>query len=174
MRRRILAVSAVAALVAGCAGAAETTTSTSDLSTETSVTTTLEVTTTAAPATTTSVEIPTTTIPPTTTVELPPFPPERTSLEHGGDAWVVVLAGAEDFDDPVLLAAQTAAEDAGYTTGPTDCDAGAAELLGLPEGHYATISVYLDTEADANAALAAFQARGVEGAVGVVQTFCLD
>lgn len=174
MRQRLLALFAFAVLVAGCAGTAETTTSTAQQSTEPTVTTTIVVTTTSTPATTTTTTPSTTTVPPTTTIELPAFPPERTSLEHGGDAWVVVLAAAEDFGDPVLVAAQKAAEDGGFTTGPTDCDAGAAELLGLSGGHYATVSVYLNTEADAKAALAAFEARDVEGAVGVVQTFCLD
>lgn len=126
----------------------------------------------------------TTTLPPatssttnaaTTTIALPPFPPERESLTHGGDTWVVVLGASEDIEDPVLDAAEARAADAGYTTGATDCDFGAATALGLDEDtHYYTVSVYLSTEADAEAALDAFHARGVEGAVGLVQTFCMD
>jgi hypothetical protein len=94
-------------------------------------------------------------------------------LEHGGDAWVVVLAGSDDSNDPVLSAAVEAAEDAGYVTGPTDCDAGAAEALGQPEGNL-TVSVYLASQADAESALLAFEGRGVGGVVAQVQTFCLD
>jgi len=36
------------------------------------------------------------------------------------------------------------------------------------------VSVYLETEADARAALVAFKARGVSGVVAQVTTFCLD
>ncbi|MDF2731178.1 MAG: hypothetical protein K0T01_2969, partial [Acidimicrobiia bacterium] len=108
---------------------------------------------------------------PTTT--LPAFPPERASLEHGADTWVVVLAGSDTPDDPVLADAILAAEEAGYTTGATDCDDGAPEALGQPDGN-STVSVYLENEADAHAALLAFEARGVSGVVAQVQTFCLD
>jgi hypothetical protein len=94
-------------------------------------------------------------------------------LEHGSDTWVVVLVGSDDFEDPVLVEAVEAAEDAGYLTGPTDCDIGAAEALGQPEGNL-TVSVYLESESDAEAALLAFEARGVTGVVAQVQTFCLD
>ncbi|MCP4964370.1 MAG: hypothetical protein GY926_03965 [bacterium] len=72
--------------------------------------------------------------------------------------------------------AVTAAEDAGYQTGPTDCDFGAAEALGLvpTEGHAMTVSGYFDTKVDGVAAQAAFAARGIPSDVAVVQTFCLD
>jgi hypothetical protein len=43
----------------------------------------------------------------------------------------------------------------------------------MPEGTK-TVSVYLETEADARAALLAFEARGISGVVALVQTFCLD
>ena len=75
--------------------------------------------------------------------------------------------------DPVLAEAILAAEEAGYTTGATDCDDGAPEALGQPDGN-STVSVYLENEADAHAALLAFEARGVSGVVAQVQTFCLD
>lgn len=111
----------------------------------------------------------------TTTVEPLPFPPERQNLTHGGDTWVVILAASEVFDDPVLDTAVGDAEAAGYHTGPTDCDFGAADVLGLPDDQqYYTVSVYLSNQADAEAALDAFEAQGVSGTVGVVQTFCLD
>ena len=128
-------------------------------------TTTSSVSTTLSPTTTTTSRS-------STTAPLP-FPPGRESLEHGGDAWVVVLAGSDDIDDPVLAEAVEAAEDAGYLTGPTDCDFGAAEALGQPAGNL-TVSVYLASESDAEAALLAFETRGVTGVVGLVQTFCLD
>ena len=92
---------------------------------------------------------------------------------HGGSTWAVILAGATNADDPVLTDATRSAEDAGYTTGPTDCDQGAAEAIGQPEGAL-TVSVYFDTEADALAAALAFDSRGVNGVVAEVQTFCLD
>ena len=129
---------------------------------------------TTSPEPTTTLPSTTTTTQPSTTTSLPfPFPPGRESLEHGGDAWVVVLAGSDDIDDQVLAEAMEAAEDAGYLTGPTDCDFGAAEALGQPEGNL-TVSVYLSSESDAEAALLAFEARGVTGVVAQVQTFCLD
>ncbi len=125
---------------------------------------------------TTSSSTTTTTAPSTTTTQgLPDFPPEADSLEHGGDTWVVVLAGSEDINDPSLDKARSDAEDAGYNTGPSDCDFGAAEALGLPEdGHYYTVSVYLGSEADALQAESAFEASGIEGVAALVQTFCLD
>ncbi len=177
-RLRRLGVLGVCLLVTACTGdATVTTTSTASPSTSAPATTAPPEPTTTQPASTTSVvpeSTTTTTGTSTSTEALPPFPPERTDLTHGGDAWAVVLAANEDGNAPDLLAAIAAAEDAGYVTGVTDCDFGAAEALGLPAGSYYTVSVYLQSEADANAALAAFEARGVDGAVGLVQTFCLD
>lgn len=111
----------------------------------------------------------------TTTPAVPEFPPEADSLEHGGDAWVVVLAASEDFDDPTLDKAVADAKAAGYRTGVTDCDFGAAEALGLAEeAHYYTVSVYLNNQEDALRAEAAFEARGVSGTAALVQTYCMD
>jgi hypothetical protein len=107
-----------------------------------------------------------------TTTALPDFPPEWLEQTHGGDAWVVVLAAAEEFDDPAIETANAVAESFGFHTGATDCDFGASEALGVPEG--VSVSVYFESEADAEAALLAFQARGVEGAVALVQTYCMD
>ena len=104
---------------------------------------------------------------------MPAFPPGRETLEHGGDAWALVLAGSDNVNDAVLTEATQAAEDAGYITGPTDCDLGAQEALGMPDGTL-TVSVYLETEADAQEALLAFEVRGVSGVVAMVKTFCLD
>lgn len=129
--------------------------------------------TTASSTTTVATTVTTAPLQPTTSA-LPAFPAERASLEHGGDAWAVVLAGSENFDDPVLTEAANEAEQAGYTTGATDCDFGASEALGLPASGVYTISVYLENEADAEAALRAFEARGVSGVVALVQTFCMD
>lgn len=178
MKRAILMVLTLA-IATGCSdsGTGGTSLETSSSSTtvaepaSTSTTSTTSSTTTTSVPTTTTSTVPTT----TTTVQLPEFPPETESLTHGGDAWVVVLAASEEYDDPVLVAAEGHARDAGYNTGPTDCDVGASAILGLPEdGHYYTVSVYLSDEADALAALAAFEARDVPGAVGLVQTFCMD
>ncbi|HSK07912.1 MAG TPA: hypothetical protein VK990_10355 [Acidimicrobiia bacterium] len=120
----------------------------------------------ALPSTTTAAPEPTTTDP-------PGFPPERESLQHGAETWAVVLAGSDDVNDPALTEAIQAAEDAGYVTGPTDCDEGAEAALDMPDGTL-TVSVYLETEADARAALLAFEERGVTGVVAQVRTFCLD
>jgi hypothetical protein len=135
-------------------------------------TTTTSSTTTTTPATTTTTAAPETT---TTSAALPEFPPPRENLDHGGDTWAVVLAGSTGISDPLLMTAVLAANEAGYNTGPTDCDFGAAEALGFSESdQYYTVSVYFDTEVDANLARDAFQARGVGSTVAQVQTFCLD
>jgi hypothetical protein len=177
MRSWALPAAGIAVLIMSGACATETATTTTVGATTSSSTTTE---TTALQTTTTTVV--TTTAPPTTattapaqpsTTALPQFPPARQDLEHGGSTWVVVLAGSATPDDPVLAEAILAAEQAGYTTGATDCDDGAPEALGQPDGT-STVSVYLESEADAHAALLAFEARGVSGVVAEVQTFCLD
>ena len=86
-------------------------------------------------------------------------------------SWLI-LAAAEDYDDPAIDAADAVADSFGFHTGATDCDHGASEALGVPEG--VAVSVYFESEADAQAALLAFQARGVDGAVALVPTCCLD
>ena len=53
---------------------------------------------------------------------VPGFPPANANLTQGGTTWAVVLAGSADFEDPALQQALGAASDAGYVTGPTDCD----------------------------------------------------
>jgi hypothetical protein len=110
-----------------------------------------------------------------TTLPAPEFPPGREELTHGGDTWAVVLAASEVANDPLLVTAESDAEQAGYLTGATDCDVGAAAALGLPdENHYYTVSVYLNNEEDADAAVEGFASLGVEGVAAVIQTFCLD
>ena len=97
-------------------------------------------------------------------------------MQHGAPTWAVVLAGAEAIDEPSLVAAATAAKQAGYSAGSTDCDQGAKEALGLTsEAQIYTVSVYFDTQAAARAALAAFGEKGFAGGVvAEVRTFCLD
>lgn len=157
---------------------AATTTSTSPASTTTAPPPT---TTTSSTSTTTSSSVPDTVppttippAPPTTEPDLPPFPPEIDALNHGDMVWVVILAASEGYADPILNTATLAAEDAGYATGPTDCDSGASEALGLTDAHYFTVSVYLSSEEDAMAAKDAFAARGIGGTVAEIQAFCLD
>ncbi len=129
---------------------------------------------------TTSTIVTTTTPTPTTTVTPaePEFPPERTSLEHGGPTWGLYLAVAApgDYESPVLQAATAAATAAGYRSGPGDlsCDQGAAEALGVEAGAVG-VALYFETEAQANQARAAFEAEAQE-VVGVVNvtTYCMD
>ena len=173
MRSSARLATGVALLIMSGACATDTTTTTSvETTTSSSVSSTTEDT--AAPTTTsTTAQIATTTTEQPTTTTPATFPPARQDLEHGGSAWAVILAGATAADDAALADATRAAEDAGYTTGPTDCDEGAGEALGQPDGAF-TVSVYFDTEADAVAAASAFESRGVNGVVAEVQTFCLD
>ena len=174
--RRLALCLALALVIGACGAAGQTAATTVPSASSTTGDSTLDATTTLRPSTTTTTLPPPTTTTTTsrpTTSALPAFPPGRESLVHGGDAWVVVLAGAETADDAALSDATQAAADAGYQTGPTDCDFGAEEALGQPDGTI-TVSVYLESEADAQAALLAFEARGVSGVVAQVQTFCLD
>jgi hypothetical protein len=100
------------------------------------------------------------------------FPEATDDVTHGGTTWAVVLAGADALDAVALFEAENSARAAGYLTGPTSCDEGAAEALGA--GQY-TVSVYFDSEAVARQALAAFQEAGFAGgAVAEVVTYCLD
>jgi hypothetical protein len=117
-----------------------------------------------------------TTIATLTSTTLPGFPPQWEGLTHGGDAWAVILHISNGaWDDPGFGTAREAAEAAGYVTGQTDCDFGAAEAAGLPpDGHYYSMSVYFETEEIADRARDAFLARGVDSVVGLVQTFCMD
>lgn len=109
-----------------------------------------------------------------TRTDFPTFPPPADSLTQGGTTWVVVLAGSDTFGDPVLDQAVADARRFGYATGPTDCDVGAAEAIGLTAGAL-TVSVSFESEADARLARAAFTLQGVPGTVvAQVQTFCLD
>jgi hypothetical protein len=133
--------------------------------------------TTAAPTTAAPVTEPPATEPPVTdapTTTLPPFPPFLAELPDPPDVWSVVLAGSADFDDPVLDQAIADAAAAGYDVGKTDCDEGAAEAIGMDGSGVYTITIYLNSEADANAAAEAFAARGVDATVALVTLFCLD
>jgi len=171
MTRHAAAAALVAlVLAAGCSddggsAADDDTTTTAPDETTTTDDTVGNSSTSAAPSTTTTAPTP-----------APSFPPAATSLEHGGYIDAVALAGALDPNAPELIAAEAAADSAGYATGPTDgCDQGAVELLGLDPGqHWYTVSVYFDDAAAAETAAAAFEARGVAAVAGIVQTFCLD
>jgi hypothetical protein len=135
----------------------------------------------AASITTTSVDDATSTTAAVTSTTLTPFPAENRDLSHGGDTWAVVLVAVElpagnVEDDPVLQAAKETANEPGYSTGPTDCDAGASKAMGYDAkvGVF-TVSVYLKSEADAEQALRAFHERGFDGGVvALVQTYCMD
>jgi plastocyanin len=117
------------------------------------------------------------------------FPPANPNVTHGAETWAVVLAGAfAGYDDvdvgtlPALAPAIDAATAAGYTTGQTTCDMGAAEALGVdpqsgpsPTSSFYTVSVYFRNVAEARQALDAFHAAGFGGGVAAqVETFCLD
>jgi hypothetical protein len=88
------------------------------------------------------------------------------------------VAPEGDSQSPALLAADAARAEVGYTSGAgfgsLSCDQGAAEALGADPASL-TSSLYFETEAQANQAQAAFEARGYE-VVGVVHvtTYCLD
>ena len=173
MRSSARFAAGVALLIMTGACATETATTTSVGTTTSSSASSTTADTVLQTTTSTTAETSTTTTAQPTTTTLPSFPPARQDLEHGGSTWAVILAGATTADEAALSDATRAAEDAGYSTGPTDCDEGAAEALGQPEGAF-TVSVYFESEAEAHAAASAFDARGINGVVAEVQTFCLD
>ena len=147
-----------------------------DSLTEASTTTGITPSTSTTSDPTTTVEV-TTTIPEAPTTSLPPFPPARETLEHGGDAWSLILAVSDVPSDPILTTAALAAQDAGYPSGVGDagCDQGSLAALGIGEdGSFSIVSVYLESEEDAIAARDAFFARGIGAKVVLVQTYCLD
>lgn len=105
------------------------------------------------------------------------FPPARVDLEHGGDAWAVVLA-ATPFESQLLNAIDQAAAQ-GFVVGATDCDRGAVEAFGwtsstVGDTFLRSVSVVFASEADARAAAAKFEAAGIPAVPTVIQTYCLD
>ena len=107
------------------------------------------------------------------TPEVAGFPEDSPPLCQGCEIWAVILAAAPALEDPALVAAVDAVHAVGYASGPTGCDEGAAAAAGAPPGSL-TVSVYFGSEADARAAQAAFEERGVSSTVALVRTFCLD
>ncbi|HEV7758950.1 MAG TPA: hypothetical protein VGO78_08170 [Acidimicrobiales bacterium] len=114
---------------------------------------------------------------------LPEFPPEA-PLEHGKSTWglylVVLPQGQASVDSAEFQAAQQAARDAGYSQAEgysgIGCDEGAAEALGLdPNADLIAPAVYFASEAQADQARAAFEARGQHVAgIAHVTPYCLD
>jgi hypothetical protein len=169
----------LAVLSVACGGGATDESTTSTLA-STTTSTTIATTTTQAPTTTSTIVTTTTSTVASTTTTLPEFPQTLTTLTHGGDAWAVYLAVADnyEFTAPELGEAQDLAEMYGIEigTGELACDHGGAEALGLdPDEEWAAVSALFESEADAQQFVDAFEARGhsVVG-LGLVQTFCLD
>jgi hypothetical protein len=110
--------------------------------------------------------------------DLPDFPDEFESF-HGSTPWAVYLEVSDDAESPALAAAGQSVIEAGYSDayyggGQLGCDQGAPEALGF-SGDAHTVATYFETQAEAQQARAAFEARGHE-VVGVahVKTYCLD
>lgn len=102
------------------------------------------------------------------------FPPAREDVGQGNPTWAAVLAAAESSEDPAIAAAVEAARQAGYdNVGVTDCDEGAPDAFGRPEGRN-TVSVYYGSEADARTAAEAFESIGVRAVAAEIRTYCLD
>jgi cytoskeletal protein RodZ len=114
---------------------------------------------------------------------LPEFPPED-PLGHGKPTWglylVVLPEGQASVDSAEFQAAQQAARDAGYSQAEgysgISCDEGAAEGLGVdPNADLIAPAVYFATEAQADEARTAFEARGQHVAgIAHVTPYCLD
>jgi hypothetical protein len=99
-------------------------------------------------------------------------------MTQGGNAWAVYLAvvPSDQRGGPEYQAADAARAEAGYepASGELGCDQGAPEALGR-DSSSAAVGVYFDSQARAEQARAAFQARD-HSVVGVVQvrTYCAD
>jgi hypothetical protein len=101
--------------------------------------------------------------------------PTETFPDAGTPVWAVYLAVAESFDAPAIAAAKTAKLHAGYVGAELslNCDQGASAALGVESG--AAVAVYFQTQAEAEQAQRAFEARGdAVAAIAQVQPICLD
>ena len=100
------------------------------------------------------------------------FPPARISLEHGGDAWAVVLGADENLDAGLTRGVQAAAS-AGFEAVASGCDRNDAEAFGWTAGG-AAVAVFFSSEGDARRAAQLFERAGIPAAPSLVSTFCLD
>ena len=115
---------------------------------------------------------------------LPDFPPQRLGLQNGDRAWALYLVIQREDEDRTaeVEAANAAAVEAGYhpSSGgsgapPLACDRGALEAFGLEGTYPFGVAVYFATQANAEQAQEAFQARGVSSAgVALVTIDCRD
>jgi hypothetical protein len=150
---------------------------TPDRSTTSSSTTVPESSTTSTPTTSTT---PSTTATSSTTTQppLPGFPPQFTGVTQGGQTWALYLAVVpqDQYGGPEYQAAEAALAEAGYRNsgGSLACDHPAPEALGR-DSSSVTVGVYFESQAQAEQARTAFQARN-HSVVGVVhvKTYCLD
>ncbi len=88
--------------------------------------------------------------------------------------WAVVLAGSSQPRDQILEAAIADAALAGYEATPTNCDLGASDALGMASRGSYTVSVYFNTEKEADAAVIDLAALSIIGVVVNVQMSCPD
>jgi hypothetical protein len=100
----------------------------------------------------------------------PGFPPS--GYPCGGSNPALVLAASSDATDPTLVAAQVAAQRAGYAAPPRRIpDASAA--VGAPS-EALTVTVLFARQPDAVTAQTAFAAAGVDATLATVATDCID
>jgi hypothetical protein len=100
----------------------------------------------------------------------PGFPPSGNPC--GGSNPALVLAAAVDATDPALVAAQVAAQRAGYAAPPRRIP-DAAAAVGAPS-EALTVTVLFARQPDASTAQAAFAAGGVNTTLATVATDCVD
>lgn len=172
MSCRLTAVLALAVCVAlsGCSGEAAgddvaASSASSTAAATATVATTTGAATTAVPAVTPAA--------PVTTVAAA-WPPEAVA-EHGRQYWAVYLEVARSGTEQAeLQAALASAQSVGYGAGiGGPCEDGAVEALGLDPGtSYEAVSVFFDTESDAQSFVDLYQ-PGVVG-TAFVTAYCLD
>lgn len=104
-----------------------------------------------------------------------PALPKEVPGQEGGTYFAVFVAVTKSASDPAIAAARSRAQALGYEggDGEIDCTRGARAQLKLPAtGAYDAFSVFFATQADADAAAAAF-GSDIAG-VAKVTPYCLD
>ena len=88
--------------------------------------------------------------------------------------WAVVLAGASQPNDPLLAEVVAEVADLGHDVTPTNCDRGAADVLGMSPESTFTVSIHFDTEVAASAALDDLTAADIPGHLAEIDIVCPD
>ncbi len=98
--------------------------------------------------------------------------PRSSSGEPSETAWVVVVAGASDPYDSLLVGAMSELEKEGFETQITNCDLGAADALQMSNEGTFTVSAYFVSEVAASEGQEQLAQAGLEGVLAEITTRC--